>query len=76
MSASTGKTRLDLEAAGALAALRRARLRAERIALASGTFLVEAVDGKPVLVAPRKHIERLEDEDLVPEPRREGDGEG
>jgi hypothetical protein len=38
---------------GVLAALRRARLRAERVALMTGTHLVVVVDGKPVLVAPR-----------------------
>ncbi len=38
---------------GVLAALRRARRRAERLALATGTCIVEAVDGKPVRVPPR-----------------------
>jgi hypothetical protein len=35
---------------GVLAALRRARRRAEYLALATGTCIVEAVDGKPVRV--------------------------
>jgi hypothetical protein len=37
---------------GALAALRRARRRAEETAARTGTALIEAVDGKPVRVAP------------------------
>jgi hypothetical protein len=36
-----------------MAALRRARLRAEREALRTGTTLVVVVDGKTVLVPPR-----------------------
>lgn len=36
----------------ALAALRRARKRAEAVARATGTDLVESVDGKPVRVPP------------------------
>lgn len=39
-----------------LAALRRARRRAERIALATGTCIIEAVDGKPVRVSPRPEM--------------------
>ncbi len=38
---------------GVLAALRRARRRAERVALVTGTCLVESIDGKPVRVPPR-----------------------
>ena len=38
---------------GAMAALRRARLRAEREASRTGTSLVVVVDGKTVLVPPR-----------------------
>jgi hypothetical protein len=41
---------------GVLAALRRARRRAERVALVTGTCLVEAVDGKPVRVPPRAEM--------------------
>jgi hypothetical protein len=36
----------------ALAALRRARKRAEELATRTGTMLIEAVDGKPVRVQP------------------------
>jgi hypothetical protein len=52
MSGENGKTRTDSSAEGALAALRRARLRAERLALTTGTCLVVAVDGMPVRVQP------------------------
>ena len=41
------------DAVAGLAALRRARKRAERIAFATGTLLVQAVNGKPVLVQPK-----------------------
>ena len=44
----------DIEAT--LAALRRARRRAERIALATGTCIIEAVDGKPVRVPLRPEM--------------------
>ena len=50
---SAAKRPIDVDAEAALAALRRARKRAERVALATGTCLVEAVDGKPVRVPPR-----------------------
>jgi hypothetical protein len=43
----------DPEAEGALAALRRARLDAERVALITGTDLIQSKDGKPVRVRPR-----------------------
>ncbi len=36
----------------ALAALKRARRRAEKLAAETGTFLIQAVDGKPVRVPP------------------------
>jgi stage V sporulation protein SpoVS len=42
----------DKEVAGALAALRRARRRAEEIAAATGTVLIQSVDGKVVRVKP------------------------
>lgn len=45
---------LDEETAGALAALQRARQRAEEIAATTGTALIQAVDGKPVRVQPRR----------------------
>ncbi|HUT77997.1 MAG TPA: hypothetical protein VM285_09940 [Polyangia bacterium] len=41
------------EAVAALAALRRARRRAEELAAATGTALIQAIDGKPVRVPPR-----------------------
>jgi hypothetical protein len=44
------------EIAGALAALKRARIRAEEIAAATGTMLIEAVDGKPIRVKPRQGL--------------------
>lgn len=56
MSANGARRRIDDDVAGGLAALRRARLRAERLALATGTYLIEAVDGKPVRVAPRPEV--------------------
>jgi len=42
----------DDEIAGALAALKRARKRAEELAERTGTDLIQAFDGKPVRVAP------------------------
>ncbi len=56
MSAENGHLHEDPTAEGALAALRRARLRAERLALTTGTCLVVAVDGKPVRVQPRPEV--------------------
>ncbi len=56
MSTEESKQRLAGTAQEALAALRRARLRAERLALATGTYLVDSVDGKTVLVAPRPEV--------------------
>ena len=44
------------DALAALAALRRARLQAERLALMTGTYLVQFVDGKVVHVAPRLEV--------------------
>jgi hypothetical protein len=52
MSATTTKRQVDIDAESALAALRRARQRAERIALATNTCIVQSVDGKPVRVSP------------------------
>jgi hypothetical protein len=49
-----GRPATDLD--GVAAALRRARRRAERVALATGTCLIEAIDGKPVRVPPRPEI--------------------
>jgi hypothetical protein len=53
MTGEGARQRIDLNAEGVLAALRRARLRAERVALMTGTHLIQAVDGKPVRVTPR-----------------------
>jgi hypothetical protein len=47
------------EVAGALAALRRARQRAEEIAAATGTALIQSVDGKPVRVQPRRRADSV-----------------
>ena len=49
------------EFALALRALRRARDRAEDLALATGTELVQVIDGKIVLVKPRPRSERDRD---------------
>ncbi len=53
MTGEVTRRRIDANAEGVLAALRRARLRAERVALMTGTHLIQAVDGKPVRVTPR-----------------------
>jgi hypothetical protein len=45
---------LDSETRAVLAALTRARKRAEKIAAQTGTDLIQAVDGKPVRVPPPK----------------------
>ncbi len=42
--------------AAVMAALRRARLWAERWALYTGTYLVLSIDGKTVLVPPRPEV--------------------
>lgn len=42
----------EQERKDALAALKRARRRAEEIAARTGTALIQAVDGKPVRVPP------------------------
>ena len=43
---------IDMDADAALIALRRARRRAERVAVATGTCLVQTVQGKLVRVPP------------------------
>jgi hypothetical protein len=53
MSAEKSVGRVGTDTEGVLAALRRARLRAERVALMTGTSLVVVIDGKTVLVPPR-----------------------
>ena len=50
---SSAQNRPSTDEVGAMAALRRARLRAEREASRTGTSLVVVVDGKTVLVPPR-----------------------
>jgi hypothetical protein len=40
-----------------IAALRRARRRAEEIALATNTDLIQVIDGKIVRVKPRRRVE-------------------
>jgi hypothetical protein len=50
--------RLNDEAAGALAALKRARKRAEEIAARTGTDLIQVVDGKIVRVKPPREASR------------------
>jgi hypothetical protein len=53
MSSEVPKRAVDDDLfAGAFAALLRARKRAEDVARTTGTCLIEAVDGKPVRVAP------------------------
>lgn len=49
---------LDAESAGALAALKRARKRAEETAIRTGTALIQAIDGKPVRVQPQPNTKR------------------
>ena len=56
MSSKVREVIPDPEAEGALAALRRARLEAERVALVTGTDLILAKDGKPVRVPPRPEV--------------------
>ena len=50
---SSAQNRPSTDEVGAMAALRRARLRAEREASRTGTSLVVVVDGQTVLVPPR-----------------------
>ena len=68
MSAGHGPVQATPTAEGVLAALRRARLRAERLALTTGTCLVVAVDGEPVRVQPRPEV-ALGFQDAVSPPR-------
>jgi hypothetical protein len=58
MSVAAGKRPIDLDAEAALTALRRARRRAERVALATGTRLVQTVEGKLVHVPPPANVIR------------------
>lgn len=66
MSSETGKRRIDILGEAALAALRRARKRAERIALMTGTDIIQAVDGKPVRVAPQPEAAHKDEKDIGP----------
>ena len=43
---------VEKEGQEALAALKRARRRAEKLAAATGTAIIEAIDGKPVRISP------------------------
>jgi hypothetical protein len=52
MSTTSGPLSLDLESAAALAALKRARRRAEEIAARTGTAIVLAKDGAPIRIMP------------------------
>jgi len=49
---------LRKEAEGVLAALKRAKRRAEDLAIATGTKLVESKDGKTVLIGPDEILAR------------------
>ena len=53
MSHESARRASSFDAQAGLVALRRASLRAERLALMTGTSLVIVIDGKPVLVPPR-----------------------
>jgi hypothetical protein len=59
MSSKVREVVPDPEAEGALAALRRARLDAERVAFMTGTDLIQAKDGKPVRVSPRPEVAKI-----------------
>lgn len=52
MSLPRDTSRIETEARLALAALKRARKRAERVAAATGTLLVEVDNGRLILVEP------------------------
>jgi hypothetical protein len=58
MSVAAGRRPIDLDAEAALTALRRARRRAERVALATGTHLVQTVQGQLVRVPPPANVIR------------------
>jgi hypothetical protein len=51
-----GRRPIDLDAEAALTALHRARRRAEHLALATGTRLVQMVQGKVVRVPPAADV--------------------
>ena len=54
---------LRKEAEGVLAALKRAKRRAEDLAIATGTKLVESKDGKMVLIGPDEILARRRETD-------------
>lgn len=58
---STSAMPRQVEVEGALQALRRARVRAEEIARATGTVLIEWRDGRTVRVDPRSIAENSRD---------------
>jgi hypothetical protein len=62
MSVAAAKRPIDLDAEAGLTALRRARRRAERLALATGTSIVQTVQGKLVRVPPPNGRQSGEDE--------------
>jgi len=54
---------LRKEAEGVLAALKRAKRRAQDLAIATGTKLVESKDGKMVLIGPDEILARRRETD-------------
>jgi hypothetical protein len=52
MNAAFAESSIDVKAKLMLAALKRARRRAERIARATGTSLIESRNGRPVRIKP------------------------
>lgn len=58
MNAAFAKSSIDVKARLMLAALKRARRRAERVARATGTSIVEARDGRPILIKPSHFARR------------------
>ena len=49
----TMKRPIDIDAEAALAALRRARKRAEELTFATGTCMIQSVEGRLIRVPPR-----------------------
>jgi hypothetical protein len=62
LSVVTERRPIEVDAEAALTALRRARRRAERLAVATGTLLVQMVQGKVVRVPPTGVLQSGEDE--------------
>jgi len=59
---TTKENKYSHEATQALTALKRARLRAEEIARATRTMLVEARNGRPILIPPPPRKNEEEDQ--------------